>query len=471
MTLGMNLAMPSYYGGERAFMNLLAGSGWYYSSPTIAYGPIPASRLNMDGEVTSLLSGEKATRILSLPNGAYAGNTVRVKCSWLGNGTVQMANWVAKNISTGGNSLSFDWVPMGRQNAHINLMATDPSNPVRKLDCREASADPSAVFHPDFIQSLKRYSHVRFMDWQNTNRNQPVTWNTRTTPNSALNFGADGVALEHMVAVANAADVDPWFTVPWNADDDYVRRFASYVRDNLNPNLKAYVETSNEVWNGMFPVAKQALTEGRAENLSSNDFQAQMLRYAEKSTSVAKVWTTVFSGQPSRLVRVVSSMNVSAWVTSQILGFKDTAQYVDAVATAPYFGHNVFSGTYSTLTDLGTIFSRLDSEIDVAMSGAQANADLAKKYGKRFITYEAGQHIVIGDVVLQQSIQRDPRMATIYARYLNNWKDKFGDSLVLFSDIGSISKYGAWGAQEYVGQPIDNAPKMQSIASFAAMIK
>jgi hypothetical protein len=462
MTMGINVTTPSYWQGERALMNLVAGSGW---------SGIPASRLTTDGVVTSLSSGEVATRILTLPNVVYAGNTVRIRCSWLGNGTLKMANWVAQNISNGANSLSFDWVPMGRQNAHINLLTTDPANPVRQLDCRETTADPNAVFHPDFVESLKKYSHVRFMDWQNTNRNQPVSWATRTTPNSTINFGKDGVALEHMVALANASGVAPWFTVPWNADDDYVRRFATYVRDNLNPNLKAYVETSNEVWNGMFPVAKQALEEGRAENLSSNDFQAQMLRYAEKSTSVAKIWTDVFAGQSSRLVRVVSSMNVNAWPTEQIMGFRDTAQYVDAIATAPYFGHDVFSGTYATLTDLNTIFSRINTAIDGAMTGAQANADVAKKYGKRFITYEAGQHVVTSNISLAQSIQRDPRMATAYTRYMSLWKDKFGDALMLFADVGLIGQYGAWGMQEYVGQPMDQAPKFQAASAFAATLK
>jgi hypothetical protein len=153
------------------------------------------------------------------------------------------------------------------------------------------------------------------------------------------------------------------------------------------------------------------------------------------------------------------------------MGFRDTAQYVDAIATAPYFGHDVFSGTYATLTDLNMIFSRINTAIDGAMTGAQANADVAKKYGKRFITYEAGQHVVTTNVSLAQSIQRDPRMATAYTRYMGLWKDKFGDALMLFADVGPIGQYGAWGMQEYVGQPMDKAPKFQAASAFAATLK
>lgn len=33
------------------------------------------------------------------------------------------------------------------------------------------------------------------------------------------------------------------------ADDDYVTNLAVLIKQNLNPNLNAYIEYSNEVWN------------------------------------------------------------------------------------------------------------------------------------------------------------------------------------------------------------------------------
>src|SRR3546814_10140296 len=87
-----------------------------------------------------------------------------------------------------------------------------------------------------------------------------------------------------MVGLANALGTDAWFTVPWNADEDYVRRFATYVRDNLAPGRKAYVEVANEVWNWGFRVISQARDEGRAEGLSNNTTEPS-LRRAEEETS------------------------------------------------------------------------------------------------------------------------------------------------------------------------------------------
>ena len=57
----------------------------------------------------------------------------------------------------------------------------------------------------------------------------------------------NGASLEVMVALANALDADPWFNMPHQADDTFVRNFATYVRQHLEPGRKVYVEWANEV--------------------------------------------------------------------------------------------------------------------------------------------------------------------------------------------------------------------------------
>ncbi len=64
--------------------------------------------------------------------------------------------------------------------------------------------------------------------------------------------------IEYMIQLANEAHANPWFCMPWNTDDDYVRKFAEKVRDLLDPSLVAYVETGNEVWNFSFGMTLQA---------------------------------------------------------------------------------------------------------------------------------------------------------------------------------------------------------------------
>ncbi len=77
----------------------------------------------------------------------------------------------------------------------IYLKTVDASNPIRNFDCREAGADPNAVFDPSYVAYLKRFNTIRFMDWQQTNGNAVISWANRTTPAMGQGFkGQDGIA-------------------------------------------------------------------------------------------------------------------------------------------------------------------------------------------------------------------------------------------------------------------------------------
>jgi hypothetical protein len=55
-------------------------------------------------------------------------------------------------------------------------------------------------------------------------------------------------------------------------------------------------------------------------------------------------------------------------------------------------------------------------------------------------------------------------MYEAYKKYLELWRSKIGDTIMLYASSGSISRYGAWGLVEYVGQPLSEAPKMRAVA-------
>ena len=64
-----------------------------------------------------------------------------------------------------------------------------------------------------------------------------------------------------MIALANASNTDLWINIPGPATDAYVAQLANLIKNGdvvngvayagLNPNLKVYVEYSNEVWGGL----------------------------------------------------------------------------------------------------------------------------------------------------------------------------------------------------------------------------
>ena len=460
--VGVNVAGSVYYGSERVFANLAQGAS-VWKDPNAGWGSMAPDKLNIYG--FPIVAGALA---LNVPQPVWAGRDVAVTCTWLGSGAVR----VDGDARVGGvkNSVSFNWrgkSGAGRPNILIYVTGANAADPFRALDCREPGLAANGAFDQRYIDDMKPFGVLRFLDWSNTNGNPAsVTWASRTTLEKP---GNDGVALEHMIDLANATDSDPWFTVAYNADESYIRNMAKLVRDRLKPGRRAYFELSNEIWNFQFPVATQALNEGLAEKLSTDKYSNHLMRYAEKSIWMHKMLTEAFADNPSRLVRVVSSQNDNSFTARTILQFRDTANWIDALATAPYFGHGFFNGTNAGVTDIAKLFVSLEAHRVNTLVRANENKAVAAKYGKRFIAYEGGQHIVAPgtNAVTDAAMQRSPLMYDMYKRFLTDWKAQIGDTMTLYSATGTISQYGSWGMREYAGQPLAETPKARAALEFA----
>jgi hypothetical protein len=355
-------------------------------------------------------------------------------------------------------------------------------------DCGGAACIPfgtnyaSQIFHPTFLDSIKSYSVLRFMDWMGTNDSKQRTFADRPKPDDARFMGKDGTGgapVEKMVELCNRLGTHGWFNMPHLAEDDYVAQFAGYVRDHLRPDLRAYVEYSNEVWNSAFKQAEYAKERGRAENLSKDDFEAQLRYYSRRTVQIFKIWERVFGGN-ERLVRVMGSMAVNDWVSRTVLEFEQASKHTDALAIAPYF----YVGTDSPAEAERVRALSLDALMDElknrsvpgALKGVEKQAKVAKSFGLPLIAYEAGQHLTgVGPRVddtrlndLFDAANRDPRMKDVYAAYLAGWKTSGGRLLLHFVNCENPSKWGRWGALESLLQPRDAAPKFGAIQEFIA---
>ena len=299
------------------------------------------------------------------------------------------------------------------------------------------------------------------MDWQRTNDNPTETWATRNQPSSILYFAGDGVPVEHMLALANELGANAWFCMSWNADADYIEHFARYVHEHLPAGRRVYVETSNEVWNTAFLQTRQAMAEGVAEHLAPDAGLAGLYRYAEKTTQVMAIWSRIFADRPGSLVRVAASQQDVPFKSETVLGYRDTAAHVDALATAAYFGDIMHEGVTD---DLDEAFRRLNNRVDQTIAGAVENKAVARKFGKTYVTYEAGQAIVVPyNMAFVTKVERDPRMYGIYRKFLGEWRSRVGGALNLFNNVGEIKESGAWGLLEHSGQPLSEAPKMRAV--------
>src|SRR5581483_3006363 len=330
--VGTNVSTVQYWDGSRPFMNLIYGgqSLMQNTNPWGGAETIPDSDYDSNGWVKTLPTGYRVMRPLSIP--VAGGNFL---CRIVGNGQITVASGAPLNVVASSGQTTFTIAPASYPNpAWVTLTWTvDPSNYIRNVDCREVGASTTELVAPEFASAAQGFKVMRFMKWvpsvesnsgtqaawaggTQASPNYLVTWATRNKPGDGDFIHNDGVPVEVMVQTANELGLDPWFAMPWNADDDYVTKFATYVRDHLASGHQVYVEESNEVWNGGYNVWYQAAAEGAAEGLDgswSGKVQLAEERYAEKASHVMDIWKSVFAatGQSSQLVRVASWQNVN----------------------------------------------------------------------------------------------------------------------------------------------------------------
>ncbi len=456
--LGVNVTTVSYYSGEPTLANLLTGGRWV-TDETAVIDPVNGITLS---------PGHGARLYLTTPVPVLTGRPTRAVCSWRGRADVGVGGLAAVTARTA-NSIAFDWTPWTEANrgqlVWLDVHATDRAG-AHDFDCRLAGLPRDAALSPEVVASLKPFQVLRFLDWSNANGNPAhVTWAGRTRPDALYQAdGPTGVALEHMIALARATGAAPWFTVPWNADEDYQRRMARMVHDRLPPDRDVYVELSNEVWNAMFGAMRQAEQEGLAEGLSTNGFRAAQLRYAEKVRWMMPIWAKVFADRPGRLIRVGATMAAMPDMAAMQLDEGRMAEAIDAIAIAPYFGGTLMNVATDTF-DPASLLTGLAADADRVMEGeVAAYRTLADQHGKRLIAYEAGQHMTGAGKREEalRAVNRAPAMYDIYRDYIGSWRATVGDTMVLYNSTSPISQYGAWGLQEYVGQPLGQAPKRRA---------
>ncbi|KUP92426.1 hypothetical protein [Tritonibacter horizontis] len=277
-----------------------------------------------------------------------------------GDGIVEVAGR-ARNVRYGDGEVSFDFSP-GKGAVEVRIQRSDREGSgdyVRNIAVvREADLQAyqqGAIFNPDWLDLIEGFSALRFMDWMDTNNATQVGWEDRPRP-SDHTWTQSGVPAEILIALANRIGADPWFSLPHMADDTYVRKLAELVSAGLDPDLKAYVEYSNEVWNWQFQQAHWADAQARARWGGDGHW---LQYYAGRATEVADIWTDVFTRDlaggdlAQRLVRVLSSQTGWLGLEEQILTAPLwTAE--EATRQAPYRSFDAYAVTGYFGAALGT---------------------------------------------------------------------------------------------------------------------
>jgi hypothetical protein len=475
--IGLNLAGITDYASQWAFTNAFAASRPWTGEKRDSRGYYQAG-LDIDesGWLKSLRPGETAFALMFVdiekkyPEGEYL-------LTYEGEGHLQFKWNVAVRRQAKGHAV-LDVKP-DDSGIEIRITQTTPTDPIRNIRLMMPGfwkPHDTYPFHPFFLERIKDFTIYRFMDWQETNNSKIGSWSERAKVSDATFTRGRGVPLEYLVLLCNIQKAIPWFNIPHLADNDYVKKFATYVKEHLNPALDIYVEYSNEVWNTIFEQHRYAVNMGRKMRLSENDFQAYARFYSQRSVEIFQIWSEVFKGD-KRIKLILSGQVGNSWLAKQILDWKEAYKLTHAYAVAPYFGGKFCYGEYLTKIkemNLDQLKRLLIDDIDEVSRIVRQQYEFLRIYSMPLYAYEAGQHLVCGygnenDDSLNKlfdSVNRDKAMKHLYLLYLELWKKNGGDLMMIFSSIAKQSKWGRWGITEnmYAGRAA--SPKLDAILDF-----
>jgi hypothetical protein len=497
--VGTNLDGIAYWSPQIPFIDVMKMSSPWISGDSSTWDNGQALDLDSNGWVRSLAPGQIARKLTLRETGdRYPAGQYLVK--YRGEGTLRFG-FAAKVVSEKPGELLLQVTPAS-SGVYLTIQATNPSNYLRDIEIVMpggiCEGDPfthvasaaqcggnkylgfanhhrTILFYPVFANRLRGYSTLRFMDWMHTNNSSTRAWSRRTPMPYSTWATPTGAPIEVMVALANLVGAHPWFTIPHQADDSYIENFAAAVGSSLDPNLRVYAEHSNEVWNSQFSQYRYAVEQGKAQTPSIDNMQYHALR----SRAIGKIFKRVLG--ESRVTTVLGAQAASTWTAThglEHLRSRFAADLgIDAVAIAPYFGVSLNStetGPYEKM-ELDDLFPRMAQTLAQSEKWVAAYRDkVANAYKVRLVAYEGGQHMIgirggENNEALNKlfdDFNRDARIKDMYLEYLQAWKRNGGELFVHYNDVSRYTKWGRWGALEYITQPREAAPKFDAIQTF-----
>ncbi len=440
-----------------------------------------------------------------------------------GKGTLDVTGR-AQVVSRKDGEIVFDYQP-GEGLVAIVIVNTDPNDHLRNISIvREdylALYESGARFNPLWLAKIENVRSLRFMDWMSTNGSVSSTWDRRPTVDH-YSYVPLGVPAEVMIDLVNLIGADPWFNMPHMADDDYLRQFAQLVKDTLNPELKVYVEYSNEVWNFVFPQAHYAAEQARIRWRRKAGDDAWMQFYGMRSAQMAQIWTEVFGeDRADQLIPVIathtgwigleeSALNAQLWQDESADNWPPYV-YFKAYAVTGYFGFEM--GNEEGAPD---VLDWLAQSADTArqngqgrgLSGRQldafveenkyeaanklvdaglregsfgelvneifpTHAKIADEHGLTLVMYEGGTHVSVSgefsrsDTLIEffKQFNYSEEMSGLYRDLLIGWKAAGGTIFNAFVDVSFPSQYGSWGALRHLQ---DDNPRWTALMNFNA---
>jgi len=413
--------------------------------------------VDIDGYPTTLPADTAAGTIVMLEQGAASAPALggRYRLEYLGTGTLLLSG--VSNRTDGVGYTEFDFFPTDSNSIDIRITATTNGDHIRGMKCflvaHSALVASGKVVHPAFTAAYGNIGLLRFMMSQDINKNAQSAWTDAPRPTSI----GKGASWLEMVKVCNELGCNGWFHFPYAATSDYCTQAATIVRDNLNPALKAYFEYGNECWNNSYNFDCYPYLDALRAGKSYNVYE----QWGGRSTECMQAASAVFSGQMSRIVRVMgvqtgwlgleeNNLYAPGWVAEQP-GRVIPHTVHDAIAVTGYFNCAadqwpavISAATTDYATGRTLALAKIQEEIDLHLNSYWPHHKaVANSLGKQLIMYEGGSHFynpgTSNNTLANQIVAEINRGDLIVAKYANmmtNW--------ALFSSVpGGFNQFDA----------------------------
>lgn len=471
-SIGMNVANPGlYYLEEVPFADAMKSSyHWFNSNDDLAttdanYWP------TQDASVIVFSKGgnSSGTYKLSFDGSASVsagGGTIQ---NYVYNSTTNKstADVIVSDVNLTGTLLSLDFSNTTGGVKNVKLMR--PNTP------GSATSYATNVIFTDYFKNIYTpYKVIRSLGWSSVNWSPDSLWSDRTLwshshqspnpiPGRSYGWEGRGASWESFILFANELNKDVWLTIPAKATDDYITKLAQlfkYGSDGvnpytstqanpvlppLNPNLKLYIEYSNEIWNGQFSQTGYVYEQSQMQPANSpirfdNEIDETTLSFrfkAMRSVQISDLFRSVYGDENmmSKVRPVICWQQAYSDLTSRTLSFidryyakKDSRSTITTPHAVNYYfygggGSGYWYSDGKTTLDENSIWTNggwdpynkfLDDNNNQAGYYEKLYVDAAwcKMYGISYLNYEGDAHPTYqnNDEAIMAATHWDPRM-------------------------------------------------------------
>lgn len=280
------------------------------------------------------------------------------------------------------------------------------------------------------------------------------------------------VPIEYVLAVANRLAINPWISVPYQADDIYITKLSELIKTTLRSDLQLFIEYGDEGWSLQNKVGKYAEQKGVELKLDTNFYNARIKFYAKRSREVFEIFAKTFFGdkidiksddRKTRLTFIISSKTNDTTLTADIIASESIKDALDAVAITADLALPLNS-TFDYTSDK-VVTNLFEKEIPAAIDNCIASIknhvrtiqDNTKRAFVYNVTVSGNGHSFL------RNVTSDSRFVSLFLTLLTSLKNN-GIELIVHSSY--VNENSPSALLQYQNTNTSSSPIFNSIKSF-----